>query len=195
MVLVVMELLVVVVVLLLGLMMLLLQFLKQQTIMFMIILVLELFSLLANVLHANVKAARQVINAINALTASVKELTSKRGVIPSKRISYPYTPLDIKAAKRRRKEIFKTSSSIKKSKIKTPLSLSYTFDQCTKATGEQHELKKVDAIVEATAEQHNITVGNPLTTSKDEKVMSVSPEEWKNYPFKGFNILDEAPKI
>ncbi|PHT48306.1 hypothetical protein CQW23_12514 [Capsicum baccatum] len=37
-----------------------------------------------------------VINAINALTASIKEMTSKRGVIPSKKISYPYTPLEIK---------------------------------------------------------------------------------------------------
>ncbi|PHT70377.1 hypothetical protein T459_25481 [Capsicum annuum] len=37
-----------------------------------------------------------VINVINALTSSVKEMTSKRGVIPSKRISYPYTPLEIK---------------------------------------------------------------------------------------------------
>ncbi|PHT65548.1 hypothetical protein T459_29973 [Capsicum annuum] len=40
-----------------------------------------------------------VINAINALTTSVKEITSKSGVIPSKRISYPDTPLDIKTAK------------------------------------------------------------------------------------------------
>ncbi|PHT32371.1 hypothetical protein CQW23_28708 [Capsicum baccatum] len=45
-----------------------------------------------------------VINAINALTASIKEMTSNKGVIPSKRISYPYTPLEIKAAKRRRKQ-------------------------------------------------------------------------------------------
>ncbi|PHU20015.1 hypothetical protein BC332_11166 [Capsicum chinense] len=37
-----------------------------------------------------------VINAINALTTSVKEMASKRGVIPSKKISYPYTQLEIK---------------------------------------------------------------------------------------------------
>ncbi|PHT58443.1 hypothetical protein CQW23_00806 [Capsicum baccatum] len=37
-----------------------------------------------------------VINAINALTASVKEITSNRCVIPSNRISYPYTLLEIK---------------------------------------------------------------------------------------------------
>ncbi|PHU04690.1 hypothetical protein BC332_25512 [Capsicum chinense] len=36
------------------------------------------------------------INAINTLTAFVKKMISKRGVIPSKRISYPYTPLEIK---------------------------------------------------------------------------------------------------
>ncbi|PHU17508.1 hypothetical protein BC332_13203 [Capsicum chinense] len=57
------------------------------------------------------------INAINALIASVKEIISKRGVIPSKRISYPYTPLEIKVAKRRRKDISRASSSIKKAKL------------------------------------------------------------------------------
>ncbi|PHT36805.1 hypothetical protein CQW23_24505 [Capsicum baccatum] len=57
-----------------------------------------------------------VINAINALTASVKKIISKRGVIPSKRISNPYTPLEIKEAKRRRKDTSKASSLIKKRK-------------------------------------------------------------------------------
>ncbi|PHU22745.1 hypothetical protein BC332_07852 [Capsicum chinense] len=97
------------------------------------------------------------------------EMTSKRGVIPSKSISYPYTPLEIKVAKRRKKEISKASSSIEKSKITTPLSLSCTFDQCTRATGEQYELKKVDVIVEATAEQHNIIVDNPSSASMEEE--------------------------
>ncbi|PHU24862.1 hypothetical protein BC332_03194 [Capsicum chinense] len=68
-----------------------------------------------------------VINAINLLTASVKKMTSKRGVIPSKRISYPYAPLEIKAAKRRRKDTSKETSSIEKSKITMPLSLSCTI--------------------------------------------------------------------
>ncbi|PHU06930.1 putative WRKY transcription factor 23 [Capsicum chinense] len=63
----------------------------------------------------------KMINAINALTDSVKEMTSKRGVIPSKRISYSYTPLEI----------------------------------------------KVDVTAEATAEEHNITVDNPSTASKE----------------------------
>ncbi|PHT55448.1 hypothetical protein CQW23_03934 [Capsicum baccatum] len=83
-----------------------------------------------------------VINAINALTASVKKMTSKRGVILLKRISYPDTPLVIKAAKRRRKDTSKASSIIKKRKIATPLSLSCTDVQCARATEEQHELKK-----------------------------------------------------
>ncbi|KAF3627551.1 hypothetical protein FXO37_29816 [Capsicum annuum] len=110
-----------------------------------------------------------VINAINALTAPVNEMACKRGVILSKRISYPYTPLEIKAAKRRRKEIFKASSSIGKSKIATHLCLSCTFDQCTRATGEQHELKKVDVTVETTSEQYNITIDNPPTASMEKK--------------------------
>ncbi|PHT25338.1 hypothetical protein CQW23_35030 [Capsicum baccatum] len=135
----------------------------------------------------------RVINAINTLTASVKEMTSNRIVIPSKRISYPYTPLEIKAAKMRRKDTSKASSSIKKTNIATPLSLSYADVQCARAIGEQHEPKKVDVTVEAT-EEHNITVDNPSTASKEEeKVELVSSGEQKNYPFKGFNISDEAP--
>ncbi|KAF3670248.1 putative protein EIN4-like [Capsicum annuum] len=84
-----------------------------------------------------------VINAINALTASVKKMTSKRGVIPSKRISYPDTPLEIKLSKRRRKDTSKASSSIKNGKIAMSLSLSCTDVQCARATGEQHELEKL----------------------------------------------------
>ncbi|PHU08673.1 hypothetical protein BC332_20533 [Capsicum chinense] len=84
-----------------------------------------------------------VINGINALTASVKELTSKRSLIPSKRILFPFSPLDIRA-KRRRRVISRALSGIQKSKIATPLSVC-----CTK----QHELKKVD-VEEDTAKQH-----------------------------------------
>ncbi|KAF3652357.1 hypothetical protein FXO38_16149 [Capsicum annuum] len=57
-----------------------------------------------------------VINAINKLTAFVKELTSKRGVIPSKRILFTSIPLEIKA-KRRRKVISKVLSIIIKAKL------------------------------------------------------------------------------
>ncbi|KAF3651654.1 hypothetical protein FXO37_17911 [Capsicum annuum] len=118
-----------------------------------------------------------VINVINALTASVKEITSKRGFIPSKRIAYPYTPLEIKVAKRRRKDISKASSSIEKSKI-TSLSLSCIIVQCIRATEDQYELKKVDVTVEATVEKHNITVDNPSIASKEEeKVESITSGE------------------
>ncbi|KAF3675254.1 hypothetical protein FXO37_05971 [Capsicum annuum] len=81
-----------------------------------------------------------VINAINALTASVKELTSKRGLIPSKRILFPSTLLVIRA-KRRRRVISRALSSIQKSKIVPPLSVCCT-EQHTMSKGEQHELKK-----------------------------------------------------
>ncbi|PHT89162.1 hypothetical protein T459_04275 [Capsicum annuum] len=51
----------------------------------------------------------------------------------------------------------------------------------------------VDVI--ATAEENKITVDNPSTASKDEeKVEPVSLGERKSYPFKEFNISDEAPK-
>ncbi|KAF3677744.1 hypothetical protein FXO37_04689 [Capsicum annuum] len=94
------------------------------------------------------------------LTGDLMEMTSKRGVIPSKRISYPDTLLEINAAKRRRKDTF-----------------------------------KVDAIVKATAEEHNIIVDNPSNASKEEeKVEPVSLGERKYYPFEGFNISNEAPK-
>ncbi|PHT94157.1 hypothetical protein T459_02039 [Capsicum annuum] len=74
-----------------------------------------------------------------------------------------------------------------------PLSLSCTDVQCVRATKEQHELKKVD--VTATTEEHNMTVDNPSTASKDkEKVEPVYLGERKNYPFEGFNISDGAPK-
>ncbi|PHU20316.1 hypothetical protein BC332_11467 [Capsicum chinense] len=118
----------------------------------------------------------EVINAINALTASVKEMISKRGVIPLKRISYPDTPLEIKAAKRRRKDTFKASSIINKSKITMPLSLSCTDVHYTRATEEKHELKKVN--VTASKEEHNMTVDNPSTVSKDEEKVEPVRTDW-----------------
>ncbi|PHU29322.1 hypothetical protein BC332_01415 [Capsicum chinense] len=120
-------------------------------------------------------------------------MTSKRGVIPSKRISYPDTLLEIKAAKRRRKDTSKALSIIKNIKIAMPLSLSCIDVQYARATEEQHELKKVD--VTATVEEHNMTVDNLSTASKDEeKVDPITLGERKNYLFEGFNISNEAPK-
>ncbi|PHU00373.1 hypothetical protein BC332_30160 [Capsicum chinense] len=75
-----------------------------------------------------------------------------------------------------------------------PLSLSCTDVQCAWATGEQHELKKVDVTVEATVEEHNITIDNPPTASKEEeKVESVSLGERKNYPFEGY--CQQQPEV
>ncbi|KAF3685840.1 hypothetical protein FXO37_00231 [Capsicum annuum] len=52
----------------------------------------------------------------------------------------------------------------------------------------------VDVTVEATAEEHNITVDNPSNTSKEEeKVVPISSGERRNYQFEGFNMSDEAP--
>ncbi|PHT99941.1 hypothetical protein BC332_29729 [Capsicum chinense] len=49
--------------------------------------------------------------------------------------------------------------------------------------------------ITATAEEHNMTIDNPSTTSKDEeKVEPVILGERKIYLFEGFNISDEAPK-
>ncbi|PHU30112.1 hypothetical protein BC332_02205 [Capsicum chinense] len=143
-----------------------------------------------------------VINAINGLTASIKKMTSNQGVIPSKRISYPYVLLEIKVAKRRRKDTSKASSSIKKSKIATPLFLSCSDVQCAKATREQHEPKKVDVTVETTTEEHNITVDNPSTASKKKKKWSLycqqQPEVSQNKKcliniIKGFSIPAGLP--
>ncbi|PHT37907.1 hypothetical protein CQW23_21480 [Capsicum baccatum] len=74
-----------------------------------------------------------------------------------------------------------------------PLTLSCTIVHCARDKRENHEPKKVDVTVEATAKEHNITVDNPSTVSKEEeKVEPVSSGEWKNYPFEGFNISDKA---
>ncbi|PHT31970.1 hypothetical protein CQW23_28307 [Capsicum baccatum] len=135
-------------------------------------------------------------------TSSEYYASFTRGIIPSKRISYPYTPLEIKAAKKRRNDTFKASSSIEKSKITMPLSLSCTIVQCARAKGKQHEPKKVDVIVEATAEEHNITVDNPSTLPKKKKKWSLycqqQPKVSQNKEFliniiKGFSILAGLP--
>ncbi|PHT98357.1 hypothetical protein BC332_32715 [Capsicum chinense] len=120
-----------------------------------------------------------VINAINALTTSVKKMTSKRSVILSKRISYPDTLLEIKAAKRRRKDTFKTSSIIKKKRQDYNASV-FVLHRCR---------------CHIYCRNYNTTVDNPSTASKDEEKMKpVSLGEWKDYPFEGFNISEEAPK-
>ncbi|PHT97944.1 hypothetical protein BC332_33129 [Capsicum chinense] len=129
-----------------------------------------------------------VINSINVLTASVKKMTSKRGVIPSKKISYPDIPLVIKAAKGEGKTLPRHHQRIKKQDFNASI---FILDRCLVCKGHR---RAVDLTVEATAEDHNITIDNPSTASKEKKVEPVCLGERKNYPFEGFNISDEAPQ-
>ncbi|KAF3669519.1 hypothetical protein FXO37_09006 [Capsicum annuum] len=92
-----------------------------------------------------------VINVINTLTASVKKLTSKRGLIPSKRILFSSAPLEIRA-KRRRRVISRALSGIQKCEIATPLSVC-CIEQRTMSKGEQHELKKAILYTQASSVQ------------------------------------------
>ncbi|PHU10016.1 hypothetical protein BC332_21876 [Capsicum chinense] len=63
----------------------------------------------------------------------------------------------------------------------------------SKHNNARFQMKMVDFT--ATAEEHNMTVDNPSTASKDEEKMDpISLGEQKNYPFEGFNISNEAPK-
>ncbi|PHU22870.1 hypothetical protein BC332_07977 [Capsicum chinense] len=57
------------------------------------------------------------------------------------------------------------------------------------------KMDEVDVTIEATAEEHNITVDYPSTAFKEEKkVEPVSSGERKNYSFEEFNISNEASK-
>ncbi|PHT72343.1 hypothetical protein T459_23128 [Capsicum annuum] len=126
-----------------------------------------------------------VINSINALSTSIKKMISKRAVIPSKRISYPYTPLEIKTAKRRRKDTSKASSSIKNQDCNASV---FVLHRCSVCKGHRRAARAEEYItVEATAEDHNIIVYNSSTASKEEeKVEPVDFGEWKSYPFEGY---------
>ncbi|PHU07553.1 hypothetical protein BC332_24042 [Capsicum chinense] len=105
-----------------------------------------------------------VINAINTLTAYVKKMTSKRGVIPSKIISYSYTPLEIKTAKGEGKILPRHHQALKKAKLqRLYLCLAPMFSV------QRLQRAALAEEVEATAEEHNITVDNPSTTFKQEE--------------------------
>ncbi|PHU04327.1 hypothetical protein BC332_25149 [Capsicum chinense] len=86
-------------------------------------------------------------------------------------MSYLDTLLEIKKAKRRRKDTSKASSIIKKVRLQRSLSLSCTDVQCARATEEQYELKKhIDVIFYylkkkaklQIQEQYRYTTGNYL---------------------------------
>ncbi|PHT42512.1 hypothetical protein CQW23_16537 [Capsicum baccatum] len=144
---------------------------------------------------------------INALTTSVKEMTSKRSVIPSKRISYPDTPLKIKAAKRRRKDTSKALSIIKKARLQRLYESYVAIDglsvrnYCT-ALIYLFEFVPTDnpsdVDVKATVEEHNMIVDNPSTASKDEEKMEPQPKVFRNEEcliniIKGFSIPADLP--
>ncbi|PHU00862.1 hypothetical protein BC332_30649 [Capsicum chinense] len=140
----------------------------------------------------------EMINVINALTAPIKEMTSKRGFIPSKRISYPYTPLEIKVSKRRMKDTSKASSSIKKKKNCN--ASVFVLHRCSVYKG--HRRATLAEGVEATTEEHNITVDNPSTASKEKQKWSLycqhQPKVFRNEEcliniIKGFSIPASLP--
>ncbi|PHT77918.1 hypothetical protein T459_15970 [Capsicum annuum] len=84
----------------------------------------------------------------------------------------------------------------KKQNCNVPVFVLHHYLEC-KGHRRVDELKNinVDVTIEATAEEHNITVDNSSTASKEEeKVEPISLGERKNYPFEGFNISDEASK-
>ncbi|PHU03319.1 hypothetical protein BC332_28570 [Capsicum chinense] len=130
-----------------------------------------------------------VINAINALTASVKKMISKRDesnvAIDGSSVQnyctaliylFEFIPTDNLSDATDGKSITADGKSV------VYLYLALTILAF-----------KVD--VTATTEEHNMTIDNPSTTSKDEKkIEPASLGERKNYPFEGFNISDEAPK-
>ncbi|PHU19816.1 hypothetical protein BC332_10967 [Capsicum chinense] len=128
-----------------------------------------------------------VIHSINTLTAFVKEMTSKRGVIPSKRISYPDTPLEIKAEEQH--ELKKVNVHHLFQKTNKHISVS-TDDTSAKNY-------QTDVDVTATAEEHNMTVNNPSNASKDkEKVEPLEVfqnEECLINFIKGFSIPAGLP--
>ncbi|PHU04793.1 hypothetical protein BC332_25615 [Capsicum chinense] len=86
------------------------------------------------------------------------------------------------------------------------LSLSCTIVQCARAIREQHEPKKVDVTVKATAEEHNMIIDNPSTTSKEEEKVRAcqycqqQPKVSQNEEcliniIKGFSISDGLPSL
>ncbi|PHU26146.1 hypothetical protein BC332_04478 [Capsicum chinense] len=130
-------------------------------------------------------------NVHHALTAFVKEMISKRGIILSKRISYSNTLLEIKETKRKRKDTSKASSIIKKAKLqRLCLCLALMFSM------QGPQKNSVD--VTANVEEQNMIVDNPSTASRDEEKEEPQPEVFQNEEcliniIKGFSIPDGLP--
>ncbi|PHT52507.1 hypothetical protein CQW23_06969 [Capsicum baccatum] len=130
-----------------------------------------------------------VINDINALIVSVKEMASKRGSghltdmpRPTTGGVQPVTPTG-----RASIPCHRSLSSENHGLVGIIKKLTRDLDN--------NSTVQVDVTVEDTTEEYNITVDNPSNVSKEEeKIEPVSSGEQKNYPFKGFNVSDEAPK-
>ncbi|KAH0746449.1 hypothetical protein KY285_008106 [Solanum tuberosum] len=84
-----------------------------------------------------ISTGEDVKKSLDALTSAVKELISKRGVIPSRKISEPFTPLKIK---RRRKSISKILSNMKKRQQIATTPLPCNVESSSGAIEEQHKL-------------------------------------------------------
>ncbi|KAH0712709.1 hypothetical protein KY289_008668 [Solanum tuberosum] len=84
-----------------------------------------------------ISTGEDVKKSLDALTSAVKELISKRGVIPSRKISEPFTPLKIK---RRRKSISKILSNMKKRQQIATTPLPCNVESSSGAIEEQQKL-------------------------------------------------------
>ncbi|KAG5596069.1 hypothetical protein H5410_037301 [Solanum commersonii] len=84
-----------------------------------------------------ISTGEDVKKSLDALTSVVKELISKRGVIPSRKISEPFTPLKIK---RRRKSISKILSNMKKRQQIVTNPLPCNVESSSRAIEEQQKL-------------------------------------------------------
>ncbi|PHT27962.1 hypothetical protein CQW23_32429 [Capsicum baccatum] len=159
-----------------------------------------------------------LINSINALTTSIKEMTSKSGVIPYP----PDAPLEIKVAKRRRKDTLKASSIIKKEvrlqyiclcfapmfSVQGPQKSNTSYVATDWSSIQNYctviylylalTILDFQVDVTATAEEHNMTVDNPSTATKDEVEVEPQPEVFRNEEcliniIKGFSISAGLP--
>ncbi|KAG5596024.1 hypothetical protein H5410_037256 [Solanum commersonii] len=87
-----------------------------------------------------ISTGEDVKKSLDALTSAVKELISKRAVIPSRKISEPFTPLKIK---RRRKSISKILSNMKKRRQIATNPLPCNIESSSGAIEEQQKLYRV----------------------------------------------------
>ncbi|KAH0773958.1 hypothetical protein KY290_011095 [Solanum tuberosum] len=93
----------------------------------------DMLMMLVNKEAQLIYTGEDVKKSLNALTSAVKELISKRSVIPSRKIYEPFTPLKIK---RRRKSISKILSNMKKRQQIATTPLPYNVESSSGAIEE-----------------------------------------------------------